>query len=292
VKERLAVKKAVPGLLLALAGACGAAEKEVKVFEGVFLPAAFSIEVGDSVTWTWVEGNHRLVSGTSSQDPEAGLLFKVPIDANNRSFTYLFDLPGNFPFFDPLSESASTPGNVTVVPYTVELEVVDIAFTPEEVTIFEGDAIEWIWIEGDHTITSGDGSADPEVGKLFDVPSNAAQTVFSYAFIKAGIYDYFCRPHEHLGMKGVVRVQRRFVRGDLGGDGTVDISDAIHILGSLFLGQESRPCPDAADGNDDGTVDISDPVWILSNLFLGGADIPPPYPRPGPDRTEDGLECW
>jgi plastocyanin len=279
-------------LLLAFAAPCGAVERQVKMFEGVFLPASLSIEVGDSVTWTWVEGDHRLVSGASSQDPQAGLIFDVPIDAGHTSFTYLFDLPGNFAFFDRLNESVSGPGNVTVVPFTVELEVVDLAFTPEEVSIFEGDAVEWIWIEGDHTITSGDGSEDPQVGQLFDVPSNAAQTQFTYAFIQTGIYDYFCRPHEHLGMKGVVRVQRRFIRGDLGGDGTVDISDAILILGSLFLGQEARPCPDAGDGNDDGTVDISDAVWVLAHLFLGGSEIPPPYPRSGPDRTEDGLECW
>src|SRR5262245_47120484 len=158
---------ALVSLFTALAIPCGAGERLVKLFEGVFLPATFSIEVGDAVTWSWAEGHHRLVSGTSSQDPQAGALFDVAIDPQNPSFTYIFDFPGNFAFFDRLNEDSGQPGNITVVPFAVQLEVVDIAFTPEEVSIFEGDAVEWIWIEGDHTITSGTGAADPEVGELF-----------------------------------------------------------------------------------------------------------------------------
>jgi len=269
-----------------------AADREVKMFESLFLPAVLSIDVGDSVTWTWVEGAHRVLSGSSSQDPEAGEIFDAPVDADHPGFTFVFDRPGSFAFFDQLNEGVSGPGSITVVPFTVEVEVVDIAFTPEEVTIFEGDAVEWIWIEGVHTITSGAGSDDPGVGALFDALSTEAKQQFTHAFTSSGVYPYFCRPHEFLGMSGTVRVQRRFVRGDPGGDGETDISDAILILGYLFLEEEMRPCLDSADVNDDGAVDISDAVSLVFHLFLTNSSIPPPYPNPGPDRTQDELQCW
>jgi plastocyanin len=273
------------------AGPSGAAERVVEMYDLVFIPTAFSVEVGDAVTWVWREGSHHITSGLSSDDPDAGGLFDAPIDAQHPSYTYVFEAAGNFAFFDRLNEAASFVGSITVVPYQVEVEVVDLAFTPEEVFIFEGDGLQWTWIEGSHTITSGSGSADPQVGRLFDAPSNQGSPLYTYAFNSAGDYSYFCRPHEEMGMRGKVVVQRRFVRGDLTGDGTLDISDAVLTLGVLFLGTPARDCLDAADTNDDGTVDVSDAVFVLEHLFLGGRDIPPPFPRPGPDRTEDNLQC-
>ncbi|MBI4605987.1 MAG: hypothetical protein HY721_28820 [Planctomycetes bacterium] len=72
-----------------------------------------------------------------------------------------------------------------------------------------------------------------------------------------------------------------WVRGDSNGDGTVDISDAVAVLGDLFLGVLARPaCAEALDANADGRVDLSDAVFVLSFLFQGGADIPPPFPEP------------
>jgi hypothetical protein len=70
----------------------------------------------------------------------------------------------------------------------------------------------------------------------------------------------------------------RFRRADGNGDGKVDISDAVSMLGFLFLGGPAPLCPDAADANDDGEVDISDAVSTLNFLFLGG-QVPP---EPGP----------
>ncbi len=81
-----------------------------------------------------------------------------------------------------------------------------------------------------------------------------------------------------------------FLRGDANNDSRVDLSDAIAILNSLFLGiPPLAPCADALDVNDEGRVDISDAIYLLSYLFQGGAAIPPPYPEPGVDPTPDGL---
>ena len=83
-----------------------------------------------------------------------------------------------------------------------------------------------------------------------------------------------------------------FVRGDLEADGSLGISDAIAILGRLFLGGTlPHDCDDAADVNDSGTLDISDPVYLLVFAFVGGREPPAPFPECGDDPTADGLEC-
>ena len=83
----------------------------------------------------------------------------------------------------------------------------------------------------------------------------------------------------------------RFLRGDSNDDGSVDVSDAVAVLGYLFQGGNAPYCADAADANDDGSVDIGDPIVILRSLFQGSARIRAPYPRAGYDRTPDALDC-
>ena len=82
-----------------------------------------------------------------------------------------------------------------------------------------------------------------------------------------------------------------FRRGDSNVDGLVDLSDAIYILRSLFLGGEPVVCLKAADANDDSRVDVSDPVKILGTLFLGEPDLPAPSGTCGADPTGDALGC-
>jgi hypothetical protein len=82
-----------------------------------------------------------------------------------------------------------------------------------------------------------------------------------------------------------------FFRGDADGDQSVNITDAIFLLGALFLGTDPPPCLDAADANDSGSLDLSDAVTILMHLFSGEADLPPPHPDSGADPTADRLHC-
>jgi CHRD domain len=83
-----------------------------------------------------------------------------------------------------------------------------------------------------------------------------------------------------------------FIRGDLNGDGVIDLADPILGLG-IFMGGDLPDCEDAADTNDDGRIDISDPVTTLFRLFVGGSPLPPPgrNGRSGFDPTADELFC-
>ena len=68
-----------------------------------------------------------------------------------------------------------------------------------------------------------------------------------------------------------------FKRGDATQDGTLNITDAVKVLGVLFSGDEEPTCYEVMDSNNDGSVNITDGVFILGFLFGGG----PPPAAPG-----------
>jgi hypothetical protein len=69
-----------------------------------------------------------------------------------------------------------------------------------------------------------------------------------------------------------------FLRGEANDDGKLDLSDAVFILGFLFLGTTEPGCREALDVNDDNAIDIADAISILGHLFLGS---PPTLPGLG-----------
>src|SRR5690606_10995217 len=82
-----------------------------------------------------------------------------------------------------------------------------------------------------------------------------------------------------------------FRRGDSNTDGALNITDAIHILGFLFLGDADPTCLAAADVDDTGTLNLTDPVYLLGYLFGGGSEPPPPHGSCGADPTPNGAGC-
>ncbi len=80
-------------------------------------------------------------------------------------------------------------------------------FVPNNITVTEGDTVRWVRTSLSHTVTNGTGTADPNVGTLFDAPLNLANPSFQYVFAVAGDVPYFCRPHLLMGMTGIVHVQ-------------------------------------------------------------------------------------
>jgi hypothetical protein len=117
---------------------------------------------------------------------------------------------------------------------------------------------------------------DPALGA--DTPTEVnLYTVFSHPDPK----DDPTTPIE--GPKGL------FKRGDTNNDGKVDISDAVYMLGHLFLGGPRWVCEEGSDVNGDTKSDISDPVYALGFLFLGGPAPKSPFPDCGQD--PGGATC-
>ena len=83
-----------------------------------------------------------------------------------------------------------------------------------------------------------------------------------------------------------------FRRGDVDGSGSLNLGDAIQILGMLFVsGSATIDCLDAGDCNDDGALNISDAVTLLDTLFVSGEPLPVPFEECGADPTPDALDC-
>jgi plastocyanin len=82
---------------------------------------------------------------------------------------------------------------------TVNME--DNFFDPAQITVEPGTTVTWVQ-SGDntHTTTSYDGLWDS--GPL---PGGSDES-FSFTFDDPGTYDYYCIPHEDLGMVGTVTV--------------------------------------------------------------------------------------
>ncbi len=89
----------------------------------------------------------------------------------------------------------------------------------------------------------------------------------------------------------VLPAEPEFVRGDVNGDGSEDISDPITLLDTLYVTGAPLGCDKAADANDDGALDVADPITILGRLFGDEPPLPAPYPDCGADATQDDLEC-
>jgi plastocyanin len=83
----------------------------------------------------------------------------------------------------------------------VEIELVNFAFDDDEVTVEAGTTIRWINTTIDfHTVTPDGHSAWAEW------QTNGAGETFEVTLSTPGTYDYFCAPHQSIGMTGRIIV--------------------------------------------------------------------------------------
>ena len=86
--------------------------------------------------------------------------------------------------------------------HVVTVDSTNLRFNPSTVTINEGDTLRFVWggqalphnsVEENGVFDSGDPERDLDFGHVFDYDS-------------AGTYNFFCEPHESVGMLGSVTV--------------------------------------------------------------------------------------
>ncbi len=75
---------------------------------------------------------------------------------------------------------------------------------------------------------------------------------------------------------GSITVDNLVRRGDLRGDGDIDIRDVDAIVWMLE-GSRSWPCPMLGDVNSDGSVDNADVTYLFDYLFNGGPEPAEPF---------------
>ena len=88
---------------------------------------------------------------------------------------------------------------------TVEVQLQNFSFNPPSVTITVGDTINWVNKTSTvHTTTSGSGCTS---NGIWDGSLPSFNSSFSFEFLSAGDFPYFCRPHCGLGMTGTIVVE-------------------------------------------------------------------------------------
>jgi len=86
------------------------------------------------------------------------------------------------------------------------------SFSPEVLTVKEGDAVTWYFEDSvyAHTVTSGNGQTGPD--GVFDSGLAMPGNTFSHTFTKPGTYPYFCMVHNgHEGVIVVVEEHERLI---------------------------------------------------------------------------------
>jgi uncharacterized repeat protein (TIGR03806 family) len=163
---------------------------------------------------------------------------------------------------------------------------------------FSDDGIR-LWVDGQllvdnwtfHDPTEDTGQISLEAGHWYDVRLEFVEG--GGAAVARLLWSSPSRPRQVIPARRLFSRQRLnpgdFVRGDGNGDGSIDLSDAIHQLLYTFEGSVTANCPDAMDADDNGRLEVTDALRILGHIFSGGPAPSPPYPGPGQDPTVDDL---
>ena len=112
--------------------------------------------------------------------------------------------------FASVSVSAQQSGGSKVSIVEGASTMADKAFDPSPANVKVGDTVTWTNNDGQtHTVTSGKGSSDPNMGKDFDSSPGlktllAPKQTFDHKFTAAGEFDYFCQVHPTMVGKVVV----------------------------------------------------------------------------------------
>jgi len=110
---------------------------------------------------------------------------------------------------------------------TASVGVGNFAYTPQIVTIDQGDAVMWRWVGPDtfHDVLSEPGQADPFASHPDGIAGPPPFNVFGHSFSQAGTFDYFCSIHP--SMRGTVVVAPVAQQG--GNEGTPAAQDTSGV---------------------------------------------------------------
>ena len=112
--------------------------------------------------------------------------------------------------FASVSVSAQQSGGKQVSIVEGASTMADKAFDPNPVNVKAGDTITWTNKDSQiHTVVSGTGPSDPDLGKAFDSSPGlktllSPNQTFSHKFDTAGEFPYFCQLHPTMVGKVVV----------------------------------------------------------------------------------------
>ena len=91
---------------------------------------------------------------------------------------------------------------------THQVDLSGLRFSPQDITIQEGDTVLWNWVSGTHDVVSFDGlfSSGAPVAPPFTYSITFDANFLASAPANGNVYDYYCAPHLAIGMVGSVTV--------------------------------------------------------------------------------------
>ncbi|MFB6137927.1 MAG: plastocyanin/azurin family copper-binding protein [Halobacteriaceae archaeon] len=134
--------------------------------------------------------------------------------------------------------------------------------TPAVVWVEQGATVTWTIAEGSHSVTAYHPDYDhprriPEGAVPFDSGILSTGETFEHTFETAGVYNYYCRPHEGLGMVGLV-----VAGGPADGPGTTAPDDVSRSTAAEKLARLLDVAGIAAsDGGDGAAYAWQDATW-------------------------------
>jgi len=108
-------------LILFLLPLINAAIVNVEVSNNKFTPKDVIVNIGDTVTWVWVDDKHNVISGSgcvaddkfcSPGNKDCSI---APVSNKGSTYYYMFNTAGQFPYFDKPSCTKGMVGSVSVV---------------------------------------------------------------------------------------------------------------------------------------------------------------------------------
>jgi len=86
--------------------------------------------------------------------------------------------------------------------HTITVDGTNLRFYPDSLTINEGDTVKFMW--GGEILPHN----SVEENGVFDSGEPEREVDYSYTFDfeQAGSYDFFCEPHQAVGMDGIITV--------------------------------------------------------------------------------------
>ena len=94
--------------------------------------------------------------------------------------------------------------------YTITVDSTNLRFYPESLTINEGDSVRFMW--GGEFLPHN----SVEENGVFDSgePEREVDYLYTFNYDQAGIYNFFCEPHESVGMDGSITVLDKIEQED------------------------------------------------------------------------------
>ena len=115
-----------------------------------------------------------------------------PVDSEGKKDFYVY-------FNDGMNLENLGPSLVQAAPADVTVKIDNFAFDAQTVTVAPGSTVTWVNDDdAPHTVVADDGKSFRS--KVLDTGET-----FSFTFMSAGTYGYFCSVHPHMTGKVVVK---------------------------------------------------------------------------------------